>query len=215
MKQALLFFFCVFTVLSGSRSGETADAGSVSSVTIYGNKEFLSACSVIGELAAQMWAEDAKDGKTHFLTVQNDDLNFHKYTDGEYIVVSIPIASSDDIDGFCRFATDYNECNIRKADSLVKSGKYEEAKRIYQLLIHFDPNRGKISSLTKRLNERLAFLAKVEKHQDMENSIKKFAEPCGCGILTDLSKIKTIETTTVTNIFKVQIGQLSQDDDTK
>jgi len=159
-------------------------------------------CSVLAELAVQRYEEDSNSYNIPILTLQTNTFDIAKYTDGEYVVLSIAVISPDDLQGFCRFASDYNECNMRRSDLLVQGGKYEEARKLYQLLMHFDT----CGFETDRLQERLLCLDKIEKREAVKKNMEIFSEPCGCGALTDWGKLAGMKPQTVTNLLMININ---------
>ena len=163
--------------------------------------EFSSLCSVLAELAIQRYEEDAINGKITILTVQTNHFEFAKYSEGDFELLCLPVVSPDDLAGFSRFAYDYNECNIRKADLMVQAGQYQQAKMIYQLLLRFDS----CGLATQRLEERLGCLEKVENKANSEDELKVFIHNCGCGALTDWAQLRHLQPQLVTNLLKLEL----------
>ena len=168
------------------------------------DKEFESLCSVISELAVKKYQEDALTGKTYILTLHDDDLQLAKYTDGEFVIVSIPVVE-EEAQGFCRFVFDYNECNLRKADLMVVAGQHIEAKTFYELLMHFDC----CGMMKHRLQERLLWLTKLEQQKDKEQILENFKGPHGGGALVPWATFETTKARVVSNLLSIATVQIT------
>lgn len=179
-----------------SRHGKTSTESASAS-----QYEYASLCSALAELAIQRYEEDGKSGKISILTLQTNNFDFAKYADNDFELVCLPVVASDDWKGFCRYAYDYNECNIKKADLMVQAGQYKQARKIYQLLLRFDP----CGLQTPRLKARLLCLDKLEKHEEVSDNIKLFTDNCGCGALTDWGQLRNLKPTFVTNLLMLDL----------
>jgi hypothetical protein len=205
MKNIFVLPCCLVVLLAGAAPNTPSSPtnGPTSPINMPEKKEFESLCSVASELAIKQFDEDAKNGKINILTFHDNDFDFAKFTDGKYVVVSIP-AVPEDASGFCRFLCYYNECNLQKADSLVVAGHYKEAKEFYEIMLHFEP----CGLQSPVLRERLLYLDKLERNEDVTTSLEKFKQPCGCGSLVRWSRLQDLSAKTVTNLLTIGVGPI-------
>lgn len=118
-------------------------------------------------LAGEKFAANKKRGEKCVFTI-HDSLNEEKvlkYTDGEFIIVSIPYLLPN-IEGYCSLITHYNRFNIHEADSAAAKGDYAEARQWYRLLQHFDV----CGSHQEGLRLRISLLDRIQKNEDVETA---------------------------------------------
>ena len=130
---------------------------------------------VQGELAVQYGrkAHEAKN-ETWILTlhVSPDWASLEKYTDGKYVIASIPVLDFES-NGMSLYVSQYNALTTRKADLLALNGKYQDALQTYRLLQRFD-NCG--NNMPDTLGERIACVEKLLSSEESENQLKRLKE---------------------------------------
>src|SRR5437899_13080759 len=70
------------------------------------------------------------------------------------------------------YAEQYNLFNIRDADNLVKSGRYDEAGTLYRCVLRFN----RPGALNDTLVEKLSIVERLQAGRDIESSSKRFAK---------------------------------------
>ena len=204
---ALLFLLCISPRTMGQERQATTMAGPDPLTRTITNmvKELNSDASALFELAGERFAANEKRGRTWILALHDASNSFGvlKYTDGKITVVALPVMTPDAETGLRRYVEHYNSYNVRSADLKVKAGRYQEARQLYTLLLHFDPH----GSLAGGLKRRLSFLKKIEKGDDVEQNVAYLM-----GLSTDLSPsflagMEDKPPVMVYNVLKVDVGQ--------
>jgi hypothetical protein len=155
--------------------------------------------SVLYELAFAKHVSDHQTGLRNILTVHNGR-EIRKYGDGEVIVISLPAWNDQDRSGLCLFAEHYNLLNIQAADEMVLRGNTREARKLYQLLAHFD-RRG---NFTNELADRLSLLARLEGVEPAVDALQKFRELYSeYSSRLVVSGVDTVEPLNVTNLLSL------------
>jgi hypothetical protein len=123
-------------------------------------------------LAGEKFTANKKRGEKCIFTIHDslDEEKVLRYTDGEFIIISIPFFLPN-IEGYCNFITHYNGFNLHEADSVAAKGNYAEARKWYQLLLHFDV----CGSRQGELRLRMSILDRIEKNEDVESAKKEIA----------------------------------------
>jgi hypothetical protein len=168
-------------------------------------KELNSDASALFELAGERFAANEKRGRTWLLTLHDASKSFGvlKYTDGRLTVVALPVMTPDDEAGLRRYVDHYNSHNVRSADLKVKTGKYQQARELYTLLLHFDPH----GSLADGLTQRLSFLKKIEKGEDVEQNVEHLMSLSTDLRLSFLAGMDDTPPVRVQNLLEVNLGQ--------
>lgn len=130
---------------------------------------------IMYELAAERHTDNADRGEMWIMTVHRGT-TIRKYSDGRFTVVSLPIVHPDVRIGLCRYAAQYNALNVVDADRLVMNGRYEDARRIYNLVLHFD--RCGDSILKEQTGKKLELLKRLEATGADESLKGEFARLC-------------------------------------
>jgi hypothetical protein len=104
------------------------------------------------ELAGQRFSEDQARGETWIWTIHDRLRNpeFLEYSDGHHHVLSIP-TEKDQIDGFYVYVSAYNGRDLELAGEWVKAGRFEDAKKLYMEILHFDACGDQIEAIEHRL----------------------------------------------------------------
>ena len=152
------------------------------------------------QLAAERYAANTNKNEKWILTVHNGR-RIQKFTDKNYIVVSLPVIEPRDKLALCQYATSYNAFSERACDLMVKAGKYKEPKELYRLLIHFD-----CGVLKERYEQKLDYVGKLERKEDVEENLKKFMELSN-DLFTrvDFSQMEKATPTVVTNLLELRL----------
>jgi hypothetical protein len=175
----------------------------IEAMTVLTNEHYVGLTSVVSELAAKNWMDDETNGKITVLALHTNNFNVAKYTDGKYLVISLPIINPEDVHGFCKFVKNYNAFNIKKADLLAKDGKYAEAKGIYEVVMHFDP----WPCDRTNIEYRLSLLDKLDRHVDVEANRQKFlAEFIDLGSLTPWAQVSGVNPTAISNVLTLPVA---------
>jgi hypothetical protein len=116
-------------------------------------------------LAGDKFIENKKHGERWIFTAHEwlDEEKVKRYSDGEFIVVSIPNILPV-ADGLCRYISAYNTWDLHEADVDAAKGNYVRARKWYNLLLHFDA----CGVFEDELKLRLALLDKIDKEQNRE-----------------------------------------------
>lgn len=164
-------------------------------------KELNSAASALFDLAGERFAANEKRHAVWIMTLHDasKSLEVLKYTDGRITVVALPVVVPDGELGLRRYVNAYNAYNVKSADLKVKAGRYKEARELYSLLLHFDPQ----GALAEGVRRRLAHLEKLEKGDDVQKNLKELMD-----LFTDLSPsllagIEDVRPTPATNLLEV------------
>jgi hypothetical protein len=165
--RAEIVLFLTFSVCCGA-----AQPNPLLHAGIDNSTEFASALFM---LAGEKYAANKDHGEKWIFTT-HDSLQKDKvikYSDGDFIVVSIPNILPN-YEGYCKFIQSYNTFDLHEADTRVAQGNYNEARKWYKLLLHFDV----CSSLRDKLILRMSLLDQIEKNEDAETAkeeMKKLA----------------------------------------
>lgn len=209
MKAALahttrLLFFVLALILIWGCSKEEPKKPATASVRVEAatfqalTNDCQSYASLLYELAIAKHISDHQSGLRKILTV-HDGREIQKYGDGEITVISLPAWNHQDRTGLWLFAEHYNLLNIQAADEMVLAGKTREARKLYQVLAHFDPRGNSTNALAERLN----LLARLESEHTGE-VLEKFKElHAEYSSRLGLSGMDTSEQLTVTNLLSL------------
>src|SRR2546425_11003962 len=134
MKRILILAISALVVLVGLRrpslSGGEATRRQDESRTL---AQINSYAATLFELAGERFSAHVKRGEKWILTVHEwtKDPEVKKYSNNKYVIVSLP-AQEWQIEGFCLYATHYNDRWMKDADLMVmNAGRYKEAREIY------------------------------------------------------------------------------------
>jgi hypothetical protein len=135
----------------------------------------------------------------------SDDKKVLKYTDGKFVVVSIPNIFPN-FEGYCKFIQAYNSFNLHEADVLAAQGDYKSASLWYRLLLHFDV----CNSLQQQVTQRLKLLEQIELNTKdapaAKEEIKKMSSQIPMkSIFTDVASTPA---THVTDLFQVEASKV-------
>lgn len=166
-------------------------------------KEANSLGSVLFQLAAERFAANERKQQSWILALHDGStsLDVIKYRDDKTTVVALPVLDPNDEYALRRYVDNYNRFNIKAADLKVKAGQYQEARRIYRLLLHFDPH----SSFTNDVRRRLECLKGAEtrtKPSDALPGLMQSFSDMAPGFLTHIEDSKAVF---VTNLFHVNL----------
>jgi hypothetical protein len=166
--------------------------------------------SVLSELAALQWTKEATNAKPIILSLHTNSFEVMKYTDGKYVIVSIPVINPQDTEEFCIYVNDYNQFYINQANSLARSGKYEEAEELYKLVIHFNP-WGMGNDL---LSNQLLLLDRLRQQPDVVENRQKFLDSAqDTTNITPWSEVTDAEPKLVTNLMNIPVKVIMRADE--
>jgi len=132
-------------------------------------KDIACLLDLLGDLAAERYAANSNRNETWILTVHVGH-SIRKYTDGKYTVLSLPASKQEARGAICSYVNQYNSLNLRAADLLVRSGKYDEARNLLQLIDHFGCQG---SHTNQEAKKRLPYLAKLVAGEDPEPIVEQ------------------------------------------
>jgi len=152
-------------------------------------------------LAAERYSLHASGTQTCILTAHTGN-QIRKFTDGEFLIVSLPIERPDDRGAVCLYADHFNRGHLNAAEKDLAAGKYREMARLYRVLLHFSP----CGNLRKELLQgRLPLLEQMEKGRDVEENLRKFRalgiNDDGLHAPVDYTRIERDPPTVVSNVL--------------
>lgn len=155
------------------------------------------------ELAAERHAVHSKESRIWVFTFHRESSEVEKYSDGKFVVVSLPAEIQENEVGLCTYVRQYNSLTQCTVDAMARRGKFKEALAYYDILLHFDRCGG--GAREQALKKRDC-LAKIFRNENPEENQRKYFELCipVAGHL-NLSEIQTKKPTTVTNLLTLEI----------
>jgi hypothetical protein len=152
------------------------------------------------DLACERFVANSNRHEVWILTVHEGN-EIEIYTDKKYKVLSLPIANPTDRQVLCGYANSYNSRDLELADSKVRTRDYKDAREMYNLLLHFQYWSDAWNS---KIQKRLACLGELEKGNDTETAMKRFAELAGeSGTFTNLPDVDKKVPTVVKNLLDI------------
>jgi len=139
-------------------SVEIVKSGTLLEVTSKLVRESNSKSEVLRDLASERFSADSAAGVLRVLTThpQLQDSRVQDYTDGEWIISSIPV-TKESCEGYENYATLYNGWHIQDVDDLVGRGRFKDAEIRLVILQKYSVDRlGELG-----IGPRLLMLKKV------------------------------------------------------
>jgi hypothetical protein len=165
--------------------------------------EINSLSRLLFQLAAERYAATSNRSENWIFTV-HEGRTVRKFSDGRFVLVSLPLFQPTDTIAVRRYAAHYNAFNIQFADRLAKAGNYKKARELYELVRHFDPTG--VDFTRDQLDKKLAYLRKLENREDTTKNLKELlALSEEIGPLVDFTMIDKLAPTTVTNLTSIRL----------
>jgi len=158
-----------------------------------------SMAGMLSELATERHALDARDGRTWVMGINSRERVMRKYSDDRCVLVLLPMWPTKDDRGLRKYVAAYNDHTERACDQWVTQGRFEVARRVYELLLRTGCNGD-----AERLRWKLRCLKRIEEGQAVqENKLEIQELSVDLISILHLEAIGDLRTTVVTNLLTV------------
>lgn len=175
MKKPALVILVVFllSIALGIRSQVVPDVQAVDqNVT---KEQLITVVNACNRLLSDLAVERSLNFGSNVITVftSHEGNSIKKYTDGKFMIISLPLIQPSDRAALCVYIENCNALHWRNIDKAVNAGRHAEARKICEVLLHFESCGGAVRDVLEKL---LKVIKNLEEGQNVNENLKKYLE---------------------------------------